>query len=68
MDDTAVRFAEAAGLIVVGFAVGGVAVLLVVGLLKAGKLPPSVALVISLSILTLVAMVGFKRVSNLNTA
>ena len=44
---------------IVGGIVFGVAVLLVVGLLKAGRLPPSVALVISLSILTLVSIIGF---------
>lgn len=46
-------------LIVVAIVIGGVGYLLVWGLLRAGHLRPSVALVIALSILTMVSIIGF---------
>lgn len=56
MDD---GLGEAISTLFIAGAIIAVSVILVLGLLRAGKLPPSVALVISLSMLTLVAMVGF---------
>ena len=55
----ALDIAAVVALIVVTVVVGGTAYLLVWGLLRAGSLRPSVALVIALSILTMVSIVGF---------
>jgi len=57
--DESTALGNAVSTLFIAGAIIAVAVILVLGLLRAGKLPPSVALVISLSLLTLVAMVGF---------
>ena len=49
------------GVLAVSF---GLVVALMVGLLAAGRYPPNVGLVISLSLLTLLALVGFMSTGN----